>query len=102
MISEKYNSFELNRLFLEKNGHKNPRTCVHIHAYVHACSSSACSCFMHAYTYTGMCAHARVPETMENEFENELKFGFGKNLTSSRSHSKPPFSDYKKPYMVPF
>ena len=46
--------------------------------------------------------HARVLETMKGKFFFALKLGFGTNLASSGSHSKPPFSNYKKPYMVPF
>ena len=58
----------LNKIFLEKKGHENPKACVHIYAYVHACSSSMCACFMHTYAYTGMRTHARVLETMEGKF----------------------------------
>ena len=48
-----------------------------------------------------MCTHFRFPETMKGKF-SVLKLRFGMNPTSSRSHSKPPFFQYKKPYMVPF
>ena len=45
--------------------------------------------------------HAGVLETMNGKFFT-LKLRFEMNLTSFRSHSKPLFSQYKKPYMVPF
>ena len=48
-----------------------------------------------------MCTHFRFLETMKGKF-SVLKLRFGMNPTSSRSHSKPPFFQYKKPYMVPF
>ena len=54
--------------FLESKDYGSPRACVRIHAYVQACSSSACACFMHAYTYTGICAHARVQKTKKERF----------------------------------
>ena len=47
-----------------------------------------------------ICTYARVPETMKCKFFYIL--GFGTNPTSFKGHSKPPFSEYKKPYMVPF
>ena len=56
---------------------------------------------MHTYAYTSMRVHARVPETMKDKF-SAFKIWFGMNPTSSGCHSKPLFSDYKKPYMVPF
>ena len=62
----------------------------------------------HAYIDTRMhmhasdlCMHARVPEIMKGKFF-ALKLRFGMNLTSSGGHSKPPFSQYKKPYMEHF
>ena len=57
--------------------------------------------FMHAYTYMGMHAHTKVPKNMNGKFI-AFKTWFGTNFTSSGSHSKPLFSNYKKPYMVPF
>ena len=57
--------------------------------------------FMHAYAYTGMHTHARVPKTMKDKFST-LKLRFGMNPTSFGSRSKPPFSQYKKPYMIHF
>ena len=44
---------------------------------------------------------ARVLETMKGKFF-ALMLRFGTNLTSSRRHFKLPFSNYIKPYMVPF
>ena len=63
------------------------KLCVHM---LHAC-----------YAYTGMHTHVRVPEIIKGKFST-LKPGFGMNPTSSKSYSKPLFSNYKKPYMVPF
>ena len=57
--------------------------------------------FMHAYANMGMVAHARVPNTMKDKFFC-IKDCIGTNPTSSGSHSKPLFSNYKKLYMVPF
>ena len=54
------------KLFLEKKGHKNPR--LYIHTYAQACFEPVCACFMHAYTYMGMCVYARVSETMKGTF----------------------------------
>ena len=87
------------KLFLEKKGHRNPR--LRIHAYAYACFRLVCACFMHAYAYTGICVYARVTETIKDTFFC-IKFRFGMNLTLSRSHFKPLFSDYIKPYVVPF
>jgi len=56
---------------------------------------------MHAYAYMGMRMHVRVSKTMKDKF-SALKLSSGMNPTLSRSHSKPSFSQYKKPYMVPF
>ena len=47
-----------------------------------------------------MRTHARVPKTMKGKFST-LKLRLGTNPTSSESHSKPSFSQYKKLYMVP-
>ena len=57
------------------------------------------TCFMHAYTYTGMHTHVRVLETMK---DSALKMDFGMNPTSNGSCSKPLFSHYIKPYIVAF
>ena len=89
----------VNKLFLEKKCHRNPKACVRIHTYTHACLSSTCACYMHAYAYTGIRAHARVPKTMKEKF-SAFKTWFGMNPTLFGSHSKPLFSDYKKLYMV--
>ena len=86
---------------MENKGCENPRACICRHAYVYTCSRSAYACFMHVYAYTSMRTHARVLETMKGKFF-ALKLRFGMNLTSSGSYSKPLFSQYKKPYMVPF
>ena len=86
---------------MKNKDRRNPRTCILIHTYAHTCSSFAYACFMHAYTYMGMHMHVRVPETMKGKFY-ALKFGFWTNFTSSWSHSKPPFLNYKKPYIVAF
>ena len=58
--------------FGKKKGHENPRACVHIHAYAHTCSSSACAYFMHAYAYTCMRVRAHK-DSLEN---SESKRGF--------------------------
>lgn len=76
-----------------------PRACVCRHAHAYACSKTAYASFINAYTYTR--THARVPETMKDKF-SALKLRFGINPTSFESHSKSPFSQYKKPYMVYF
>jgi len=86
---------------LENKGHGNPRACVHKHAYVYACSKTTYASFMHVYAYMGMHTHARVPETMKGKF-SALKLRFGMNPISFRSLLNPYFSQYKKPYMVPF
>ena len=69
--------------------------------YAYACSSSAYTCSMHAYAYTVMHTHVRVPEIIKGKF-SALKLGFGTNPTSSESCSKSSFSNYKRPYMVSF
>ena len=86
---------------MENKYHENPRACIRIHAYAHTCSSSAYTCSMHVYAYTVMHTHVRVPEIIKGKFY-ALKLGFGMNPTSSKSCSKALFSNYKKPYMVPF
>ena len=48
-----------------------------------------------------MCTRARVLETMNDKFST-LKLRFGMNPTLFGNRSKPLFSQYKKPYMVPF
>ena len=53
--------------FLKNKGHENPRACVRRHAYVYACPNAYTS-FMHAYVYTSMCMHARVPRIMKDKF----------------------------------
>ena len=77
------------------------RACVRIHAYAYVCSRPMYTCFMHVYTYTGMCMHAKVPKTMKGKF-SALKLRFGTNPTSFGSRSKPLFSQYKKRYIVSF
>ena len=89
------------KLFLENKGHKNPKACVRKHAYAYACSRLVYISFMHAYAYTGMCTHVRVSDTVKGKFSS-LKLRFRMNPTCFRSCSKPSFSQYKKPYMVPF
>ena len=79
---------------MESKGHKNPRACVHRHAYAYAS-------FIHTYAHTCMHTHARVLETIKFKFST-LKLRFGMNHTSFKSHSKLLFSHYKKPYMVDF
>ena len=72
------------------------------HVYAYRCMRThAQALHMHAYTYTSMHMHAKVPETMRNKFY-AFNFGFWKDPTSFESHSKPPFSNYKKPYIVHF
>ena len=80
------------KLILENKGHRNPRACVRRHVYAYACSRLA---------YMGMRTHVRVSKTIKDKF-SALKLSFGMNPTLSRSNSKPSFSQYKKPYMVPF
>ena len=89
------------KLFLENKGHGNPRACLCIHAYVHECSRPTCTCFTHAYAFTGMCAHARVPETMKGKFFCIIA------KVWNESHIvwelfQTHISHYIKPYMVPF
>jgi len=36
-------------------------------------SKDACACPMHAYAYTGLCTHDRVPETRKSPFFNYIK-----------------------------
>ena len=59
-------------LFLKNKDKGNPRACVCIHTYVHACSSSTYTCFMHAYAYTSIRTHVRVPETMKDKEINQI------------------------------
>ena len=82
----------------------NTRACICIHTYVHACSSSTYTCFMHAYAYTSMRTHVRVPETMKDKefFFFCIKDGFWNESTLFGSRSKPLFSHYTKPYIVAF
>ena len=59
---KKYNFFhEPNKSIFRKLRPRNPRACVHIHAYAHTCSKAAThvSC-VHT--------HARVPKTMKGKF----------------------------------
>ena len=56
---------------------------------------------MHAYAYTGKHTHARVLETMKDKLST-LKFGFWNESHIVWEPFQPPFSNYKKPYMVPF
>jgi len=82
------------KLFLENKSHENPKACVRRHVYAYVCSKPGMqTSWMHM--------HAKVLETMKGKF-SALKLRFGMNLTSSGSRSKPPFSQYKKPYMEPF
>ena len=78
---------------------KATATLGHAYAYMRMCTHDPDLC-THAYAYTGMCMHARVPKTMKGKFST-LKLRFGTNLTSSGSCSKPLFSHYIKPYIVP-
>ena len=60
--------------------------------------------FTHAsnlHIHTEACVCVRLPETMKDKF-SALKLRFGMNLTLFGSHSKPPFSQYQRPCMVPF
>ena len=56
---------------------------------------------MHVYAYMSMGMHARVLKTTKGKF-SAFKTWFGTNPTKFGSCSKPLFSDYKKPYVVPF
>ena len=89
------------KLFFKTKDHEDPRAYVRIHTYAHACSRPACTCFMHVYIYTSMCVHVKVPEIMKDKFFC-IKTWFGMNPTLSGSCSKPPFSNYIKPYTVSF
>ena len=86
---------------MERKDHRNPKACICIQAYMHACSSFACASFMHVYTNTSMDANTRVPKTIKGKFFC-IKDCLGMNLTSFRSHSKPLVFYYKKLYMIPF
>ena len=70
------------KLFFKTKDHEDPRAYVRIHTYAHACSRPACACFMHAYIYTSMCVHVKVPEIMKDKFFC-IKTWFGMNPTSS-------------------
>ena len=70
------------KLFLENKGHENPRACICIHMYAHACFRPmyACfmlayACFMLAYAYMSMHMHVRVPEALKDKF-SALKMRF--------------------------
>ena len=101
-IFGKYNSFyELNKLFSEN---KTTETLVHGYTYTgmhtHAqalCTYASCIC-----THTRACIHMLGFQKLERQVFYALKLGFGTNLTSFRSCSKPPFFNYIKSYMVPF
>ena len=62
VFSKKYNFFhELNKSIFRKLRPRNPKACVHIHAYVHACSKAVAhvSC---------MRMHTWVSKTMKDKF----------------------------------
>ena len=82
-------------LFLNKD-HRNPRACVRIHAYAHACSSSTCACFMHAYAYMGMCVHL---ETRKERFST-LKLSLEWNSHRLGAGPNPYFWLYKAWYGI--
>ena len=68
-IYGKYKSFmNIIKLFLENKCHENPRACVCIHMYAHACSRPAYACFMLTYAYLDMHTHVMVPETIKDKF----------------------------------
>ena len=72
------------------------------HTCVCACMLKLCMRMLYAcIRIHGHRMHATVLETTKDKF-SAFKTWFGKNPTSFGSHSKPLFSDYKKPYMVPF
>ena len=68
--------------------------------YVLACLNSTYACFMHAYAYLGMHVQARVLETIKDKCST-FKIWFWNESHIIWCYSKPPFIDYKKPYMVP-
>ena len=81
---------------MEKKGHGNPRACMCTHTQdLHAHASCIRT---HTWAYVRILGFQKLWKT--SFFE--LKFSFGTNPTAFRSRSKTPFSDYKKPYMVPF
>ena len=85
---------------MENKYHRNPRACILIHAYVHACPSSVYACIMH--TYTRECIQMLGFQKLWKTNFFALKFGFRINPTSFRSRSKPLFYNYKKSYMELF
>ena len=56
---------------------------------------------MHAYASTNLRMQLGFLKPMKGKFST-LMLRFGMNPISSGSHSKPPFSQYKKPYMAHF
>ena len=71
---EKMTYFGSNKLFLKKKGLENLGASVRIPAYTHTCLRFMCAYFMHAYAYTCMRAHSRVPKTKKERF-SALKLG---------------------------
>ena len=66
------------KLFLEIKGHENPRACICIHVYAHACFRPTYACFMLAYAYMSMHMHVRVPEALKDKFSAlKLRFVLG-------------------------
>ena len=57
---------------------------------------------MRTRTWAFVCVHMLGFQKLRNASFSTLKLRFRVNLTLSGSHSKLPFSQYKKPYMVPF
>ena len=71
---EKMTYFGSNKLFLKKKGLENLGASVCIPTYTHTCLRFMCAYFMHAYAYTCMHAHSRVPKTKKERF-SALKLG---------------------------
>ena len=80
---------------MENKAHGNPRACVRIHVYTHACSKPAYICFMHAYAYMGMHMHAKVPKTMKDKFFSIKVEVWDESLIVQEPFQTPIFSLYK-------
>ena len=75
------------KLFLENKSHGNPRAMY--------------AGLMYACAYMSLCMQLGFQKLWKVSFST-LKLRFGMNPTSSGCHSKSPFFNYIKPYMVYF
>ena len=86
--------YEQINLFLENKRSKKPQASVHRPKLVYAG-------LMHAYVSTNLRTQLGYQKLIKDKF-SALMLRFRMNLISSKSHSKPLFSHYIKPYMAPF